>query len=32
VFIGRSSVKNYKPIPLRGNSATIVWTQIFLVE
>lgn len=32
VFIGRSSVKNYKPIPLRGNSATIVWTQVFLVE
>jgi peptide/nickel transport system substrate-binding protein len=32
VFIGRSSVKNYKPIPLRGNSATIVWTQVYIVE
>jgi len=32
VFIGRSTIKNYKPIPLRGNSATIVWTQIFLAE
>jgi len=31
-FIGRSSVKNYKPIPLRGNSATIVWTQVYLVD
>ncbi len=32
VFIGRSTVKNFKPIPLRGATAPEVWTLIDLEE
>jgi peptide/nickel transport system substrate-binding protein len=32
VFIGRSTVKDFKPIPLRGMTATIVWSQVYLEE
>ena len=30
VLIGRSNVKSFKPIPLKGLSATIVWTQVYV--
>ncbi|MDO9068893.1 MAG: hypothetical protein Q7W05_10620, partial [Deltaproteobacteria bacterium] len=30
VFIGLSSVKDFKPTPLMGASAAIVWTQVYL--
>ncbi|RLC78388.1 MAG: hypothetical protein DRJ03_25340 [Chloroflexi bacterium] len=32
VFIGRSNLKSFKPIPLKGLSATIVWTQIYVEQ
>ncbi|MFZ5917813.1 MAG: ABC transporter substrate-binding protein [Chloroflexota bacterium] len=32
VFIARSVVKSLKPIPLRGTSATVVWTQIYVEQ
>jgi peptide/nickel transport system substrate-binding protein len=32
VFLARSNVKSFKPIPLRGLSATPVWTQIYLEQ
>lgn len=32
VFIGRSSVKDFKPLPLKQVEETIVWTQVSLEE
>jgi peptide/nickel transport system substrate-binding protein len=32
VFIGRSSLENFKPIPLRGVMSPVVWTLIDLEE
>jgi peptide/nickel transport system substrate-binding protein len=32
VFLTRSNVKSFKPIPLKGISATIVWTQIWVEQ
>ncbi len=32
VFLSRSSVKSFKPIPLKGANATIVWTQIWVEQ
>jgi peptide/nickel transport system substrate-binding protein len=32
VFIARSNVKSFKPIPLKGLSTTIVWTQIYVEQ
>jgi peptide/nickel transport system substrate-binding protein len=32
VFLTRSNVKSFKPVPLRGLSATTVWTQIYLEQ
>ena len=32
VFLTRSNVKSFKPIPLKGLSATIVWTQIWVEQ
>ena len=32
VFLIRSNVKSFKPIPLKGLSATIVWTQVYVEQ
>jgi len=32
VYIGRSSVKNFTPIPMRGVSATSTWTNVDLAQ
>jgi peptide/nickel transport system substrate-binding protein len=32
VFIGRSNLKSFKPLPLKGLSATIIWTQIYVEQ
>jgi peptide/nickel transport system substrate-binding protein len=32
VFLTRSNVKSFKPVPLRGLSATNVWTEIFVEQ
>jgi peptide/nickel transport system substrate-binding protein len=30
VYIGRSTVKDFEPIPLRGTSSTAVWTKVYV--
>jgi peptide/nickel transport system substrate-binding protein len=32
VFLVRSNVKSFKPIPLKGLSATPVWTQVYVEQ
>ncbi len=32
VFVGRSSVENFKPIPLKGMNVSVVWPQIDLEQ
>jgi peptide/nickel transport system substrate-binding protein len=32
VYIGRSTVKDFKPVPLRGSSSTELWTQVYLEQ
>jgi peptide/nickel transport system substrate-binding protein len=32
IYLTRSNVKSFKPIPLRGTSATTVWTEIFVEQ
>jgi ABC-type oligopeptide transport system substrate-binding subunit len=32
VFLIRSNVKSFKPIPLKALSATIVWTQVYVEQ
>jgi peptide/nickel transport system substrate-binding protein len=32
VFLFRSNVKSFKPIPFKGLSATIVWTQVYVEQ